>query len=70
MDGAQTSLHCLLSPEALQHNGAYFVQTGLKHRNGERGVWPFVSPNPEAQSDRIAEKLWVYSEELLEEVLS
>jgi NAD(P)-dependent dehydrogenase (short-subunit alcohol dehydrogenase family) len=67
-DGAQTSLHCLLSDEALQHNGAYFAQKCYPHRNGERGGWPLVSPNPEASDDTVAEKLWSVTKDMIAEL--
>jgi hypothetical protein len=68
MDGAQTTLHCLLSNEALQHNGAYFAQTGFAHRDGQRGGWPFDSPNPEAHDDAVADKLWTLTKDLIAEL--
>jgi len=67
-DGAQTTLHCLLSDEALKHNGAYFAQKCYPHRNGERGGWPFNSPNPEATDDAVADKLWSVTKDTIAEL--
>mmetsp|Transcript_78214 Transcript_78214/g.181485 ORF Transcript_78214/g.181485 Transcript_78214/m.181485 type:complete len:132 (+) Transcript_78214:83-478(+) len=68
LDGAQTSLHCLLSDEALQHSGVYHAQTGIKHRNGERGGWPFPSPNPESHDKEVQRQLWELTEKTIAEV--
>lgn len=68
LDGAQTTLHCLLSDEALKHVGVYHAQTGMKHRNGQRGGWPFPSPNPEAHDAEVRRKLWDLTEQTIAEV--
>ena len=67
-DGAQTTLHCLLSDEALNHHGVYHAQTGLKHSDGVRGGWPYVSPNPLAHDQAEQDRLWKVSEDLVAEL--
>jgi NAD(P)-dependent dehydrogenase (short-subunit alcohol dehydrogenase family) len=57
-EGAQTTLHCLLSPEVVQHPGAFFSQTGVyRKRQLNRGGWPLESPNPNALDDALAAAL-------------
>lgn len=58
-ESAQTSLHCLLSDEALNHSGAYFSQSSVLYRDpGTRnGGWPMESPNPNATNMDTAKKL-------------
>ncbi len=58
-DAAQTSLHCLLSDEAVKHSGAYFSQSSVLYRDKEckNGGWPMTSPNPNAKNMDTAEKL-------------
>ena len=69
IDGAQTTLHCLLSEEALAQSGVYHAQTGgPKHRNGERGGWPLPSPNPIANDVTAAERLWGVTVEMIAEI--
>lgn len=65
-EGAQTTLHCLLAPEITEHAGAYYSQIGLYHDRAARaGGWPLVSPNPLAQDDKVALRLWEISEKLV-----
>ena len=58
-ESAQTSLHCLLSDDALNHSGAYFSQSSTLYRDKEcvQGGWPLESPNPNATNMDIARKL-------------
>lgn len=58
-ESAQTSLHCLLSDEALQHSGAYFSQQSVLYSDREckAGGWPMTSPNPNAKDMTKAKKL-------------
>ena len=58
-ESAQTSLHCLLSDEAPNHNGAYFSQSSVLYRDKEcrDGGWPLKSPNPNAHDMDTARKL-------------
>lgn len=67
-DGAQTTLHCLLSVEALNHHGVYHAQTGLKHSDGVRGGWPYRSANPLSHDEAAQDRLWSLSEELVAEL--
>ena len=58
-DGAQTTLHCLLSDEALKHNGSYFSQVAMiGYSAGPDRGWPLTSPNPEANDAAVAVRLW------------
>ena len=58
-ESAQTTLHCLLSDNAPNHNGAYFSQHSVLYRDpGTRaGGWPMLSPNPNARDLETARKL-------------
>lgn len=69
-DGAQTTLHCLLSNDALDHHGKYHAQTGLKHSDGVRGGWPYTSPNPLVHDESVQDRLWNMSESLVAELKS
>lgn len=66
-DGAQTSLHVLLSDTAVQHNGAFFSQKGIyRDRAKNRGGWPLESPNPNTHDSNQARGLWQLSEALVQ----
>jgi len=67
-DGAQTTLHCLLSEEALEHHGVYHAQTGIKHSDGVRGGWPYRSANPVSHDEAAQDRLWAMSESLVAEL--
>ena len=55
-EGAQTTLHALLSPEIAKHNGAFFSQTGIyREKKAQKGGWPLHSPNPNAHDDATAD---------------
>ena len=58
-ESAQTTLHCLLSDDAVQHSGAYFSQSSVLYRDREckQGGWPMTSPNPNARNLTTARKL-------------
>lgn len=65
-DGAQTTLHCVLSDDIPNHNGAYFSQLGAyRDKSANRGGWPLRSPNPRAHNDALVDGLWAKSEELV-----
>lgn len=65
-EGAQTSLYALLSPDVVQHTGAFFSQLGIyRDRAANKGGWPLSSPNPNAHSDEIAERLDLVSRKLV-----
>ena len=68
-DGAQTSLHCLLAEEPLQHNGSYYSQLAMiGYSDGPKMGWPLRSPNPRSHSKELATKLWKFSKDLVEEL--
>lgn len=58
-ESAQTSLHCLLSDEALNHSGAYYSQHSVLYRDKEckKGGWPMKTPNPHADDMEDAKRL-------------
>ena len=66
-EGAQTSLHCLLDEEVLQHNGEYYSQMSILYSNkmDRPGGWPMPSPNPHANDSDLAEDLYRRSLELV-----
>lgn len=65
-EGAQTSLYALLSPDVMQHNGAFFSQLGIyREKSATKGGWPLRSPNPNAHSDEVAERLDTVSRKLV-----
>ncbi|HMV68176.1 MAG TPA: SDR family oxidoreductase [Myxococcota bacterium] len=65
-EGAQTTLHALLSPEVPKDNGAYFSQLGMyRDKSLNRGGWPLRSPNPHAHDDATAARLWDESARLV-----
>lgn len=66
-DSAQTSLHCLLSDEAIKHSGAYFSQSSVLYRDPgtQDGGWPLESPNPHAKDMNTARKLVAMSYDLV-----
>lgn len=65
-EGAQTTLFALLSPDVPKHNGAYFSQLGrYRDKSANRGGWPLVSPNPEANDDAVAARLDAESRKLV-----
>lgn len=58
-ESAQTSLHCLLSDDAVNHSGAYFSQHSVLYRDKDckKGGWPMQSPNPHANDIDAARQL-------------
>lgn len=65
-DGAQTTLHCLLDPSVPEHAGAFYSQLGMyRDKAANKGGWPMASPNPNAQDDAAAARLWEVSERLV-----
>lgn len=66
-DGAQTQLHCLLDDDAPNHSGEYYSQNSLLYPNKENrpGGWPMLSPNPLTYDDKLAERLYNTSLELV-----
>ncbi|MCP4521396.1 MAG: SDR family NAD(P)-dependent oxidoreductase [Cytophagales bacterium] len=66
-ESAQTSLHCLLSDEAIQYSGKYFSQHSVLYRDKEcrKGGWPMQTPNPHADDMNNAKKLVEVSRNLV-----
>lgn len=65
-EGAQTTLHALLSPDVPRYPGAFFSQMGAyRDRASNAGGWPLRSPNKEANDDSIARRLAEVSRELV-----
>lgn len=58
-ESAQTTLHCLLSDDAPNHDGAYFSQSSVLYRDKgcRNGGWPMETPNPNANDLSIATAL-------------
>ncbi len=67
VEGAQTTLHCLLDDDAPKHSGEYFSQISVLYPNkaDRPGGWPMRSPNPNAHDDELAERLYQRSRELV-----
>lgn len=62
-DGAQTTLHCVLSPEI--ENGAFYSQFGVyKDKACTNGGWPMKLPNPNNTPEN-AKRLWDASASLV-----
>jgi hypothetical protein len=65
-EGAQTTLHALLSPEVESHSGAYYSQLGFyREKAAKKGGWPLRSPNPNAHDDAAAARLDTVSRSLV-----
>jgi len=66
-ESAQTTLHCLISDDAPNHNGAYFSQSSVLYRDKgtKDGGWPMETPNPNAKDMDKARKLVAMSYELV-----
>ena len=59
VDGAQTSLHCLLDDDVPNHSGAFYSQNSILYEDKEcrGGGWPMKSPNPNCYDNHIAKQL-------------
>ena len=59
VDGAQTSLHCLLDDDVPDHSGKYFSQNSILYADKEcrPGGWPMRSPNENAHDVEMARRL-------------
>ena len=65
VDGAQTTLHCVLEDADKMESGAFYSQFGAyKDKDAQKGGWPMKIPNPNATPEAAA-KLWVVSEKLV-----
>jgi NAD(P)-dependent dehydrogenase (short-subunit alcohol dehydrogenase family) len=60
-EGAQTSLHVILSKDI--ENGAYYAQNNSPKNT--KGGWPYTSTLAEAHDDKVALRLWEESETLV-----
>lgn len=63
----QTTLHCLLDDDCIEHSGAYFSQgsqfyQSRQHRNGG---WPMISPHPDLEDDHLGQALYEKASELV-----
>mmetsp|Transcript_2681 Transcript_2681/g.3793 ORF Transcript_2681/g.3793 Transcript_2681/m.3793 type:complete len:324 (-) Transcript_2681:119-1090(-) len=66
VDGAQTTLHCVLNDTADMENGAFYSQFGIyKDAHARDGGWPITLPNPNATPE-VSSKLWEVSEKLVD----
>ena len=65
VDGAQTTLHCVLADNNDIETGKFYSQIGLyKNPDEKAGGWPMDLPNPNL-NDQDADKLWEVSEKLV-----
>jgi len=65
VDGAQSTLHCVLEDADKMESGAFYSQFGAyKDKDSQKGGWPMKIPNPNATPEAAA-KLWVESEKLV-----
>lgn len=65
VDGAQTTLHCVLSDVDDIENGAFYSQHGpYLDKASRKGGWPLKLPNKNATPE-LAEKLWDESAKIL-----
>ena len=65
VDGAQTTLHCVLEEADKMESGAFYSQFGAyKDIDSRKGGWPMKIPNPNATPEAAA-KLWIESEKLV-----
>lgn len=65
-EGAQTSLYAALAPDVENHPGAYYSQTGTyRDKAKNAGGWPLESPNPRANDDEMAQRLYEHSRQLV-----
>jgi len=64
-DGAQTTLHCILSDADDMESGTFYSQFGIyKDKKSRKGGWPLKMINPNATPEAAA-KLWEQSEKLV-----
>ena len=65
VDGAHTTLYCVLVDADKMESGAFYSQFGAyKEKDAQKGGWPMKIPNPNATPEAAA-KLWVLSEKLV-----
>ena len=69
VDGAQTTLHCLLEDSTKIQNGEFYSQFGIYHNESQKpGGWPMKlqNPNVDKDPDTMARKVWDVSLELIQ----
>ena len=65
-EGTQTTLYAALAPDVEAHPGAYYSQTGTyRDKSKNAGGWPLESPNPHANDDDMAQRLYEHSRQLV-----
>jgi NAD(P)-dependent dehydrogenase (short-subunit alcohol dehydrogenase family) len=65
VDGAQTTLYCVLEDAKAMKSGAFYSQFGAyQDKPSQKGGWPMTLPNPNATPE-AATKLWEASEQLV-----
>lgn len=66
-DSAQSSLHCLLDDDVVNHPGEYYSQATVMYSDKacRAGGWPMASPNPNANNLEKAKQLVEVSRELV-----
>jgi NAD(P)-dependent dehydrogenase (short-subunit alcohol dehydrogenase family) len=65
-EGMQSSLYAVLSPEVVNHPGAFFSQVGwYREKSANKGGWPLRSPNPQVHEAGVAKKLDEVSRKLV-----
>ena len=68
VDGAQTTLHCLLENSEKIQNGEFYSQFGIYQNESQKpGGWPMKlqNPNVDKDPDTMSSKLWDISLELI-----
>ena len=67
-EGSQTTLHCILDPDVVNHNGAFFSQSGgYREKSQNAGGWPMRSPNQHAHDVALVDRFWDVSLNLVGE---
>jgi len=67
VDGAQTTLHCILQDSDKMESGRFYSQFGIyEHPDDRKGGWPMNLRNVNATREK-ATKLWELSEKLVTE---
>ncbi len=66
-ESAQATLHCLISDDAPNHDGAYFSQSSVLYRDKacRNGGWPMETPNPHARDLETASELVAMSYDIV-----
>lgn len=65
-EGTQSTLYAVLSPEVVNHAGAFFSQVGwYREKSANKGGWPLRSPNPQVHEAGVAKRLDEVSRKLV-----